>query len=516
MSVTVLLLGASGSMGFVAFKELWNRRNSGDSRKYDIVLLLRPSKKNKKIFAPYEKQCGIESIPKDGIVEGVGLKIVWGDATEYSDILESVRGVDWILSPMAFIAPAADHNPEMSKAVNTTAVEFVIRAIYEVGGQDHIKFVYVGSVAETGDRLQSIHMGRIGDPLKPSVFDFYATCKIGGERAVIESGLKYWVSLRQTYIAIPDAMGLMDPIMFHQPIDTCIELNTNSDAGRALVNCLDVPEDSDFWRRVYNMAGGPSCRVIFIDYIEHMMKMLGMGDYRKIMDRNWFALRNFHCQYFEDSWILNEYINNWGESLEDHYQQVMNNRPFTLKVAAVLNKIPGIRSMIQQTTYNRMKEMVSVKDGTLYWYENRNDRRITSFYGSYEKYESINGWDDPDMPNLEPVWKRLEHGYDESKNTLDISDLQGAAMFRGGELLSEQWDEDMYSKLRWKCAFNHEFDGTPFLVLKTGHWCPECLAPPWNDDEIAKKNPFFAQVWYPNHKEDESNYYPSDCYTDIL
>lgn len=158
------------------------------------------------------------------IVEGGGLKIVWGDATNYSDILDSVKGVDWILSSMAFIASAADHDPEMSKAVNTTAVESIIKAIYEVGGQDHIKFVYVGSVAETGGRLQSIHMGRVGNPLKPSVFDFYATCKIAGERAVIESGLKYWVSLRESYIAIPDAMSLMDPIMFHQPIETCIEL----------------------------------------------------------------------------------------------------------------------------------------------------------------------------------------------------------------------------------------------------------------------------------------------------
>ena len=74
----------------------------------------------------------------------------------------------------------------------------------------------------------------------------------------------------------------------------------------------------------------------------------------------------------------------------------------------------------------------------------------------------------------------------------------------------------MYTKLTWRCAFSHEFDGTPYLVLKTGHWCPECLAPPWNDDEIARRNPFFAQVWYPNHEIDEDNFYPSDCYTDIL
>ncbi len=516
MKERVLLLGASGSMGSAAFKELWNRKNEHNERKYDIVLLQRPSKKTKKMFAPLEKECGIKSIPYEGVVENGGLKIVWGDATQYSDILEAVRGSDWILCPMAFIAPAADHNPEMSKAVNTTAIEYVIKAIYEVGGQDHIKFVYVGSVAETGDRLQSIHMGRVGDPLKPSAFDFYATCKIAGERAVIESGLRYWVSLRQTYIAIPDAMSLMDPIMFHQPIDTCIEFNTNSDAGRGLVNCLDVSEDSDFWRRVYNMGGGPECRITFIEYNEKMMKLLGMGDYRKIMERKWFALKNFHCQYFEDSWVLNEYIHNWGETLEDHFQQVIDNRPLSLKIAAVLNKVPGMRSLIQRTTYNRMKAMVTGKDGTQYWYENRNEPRINAFYGSFEEYDAIGDWDDADMPNLRPEWKRLDHGYDESKEALAIPDFQGAADFRGGVLLSREWNGDMYSKLKWRCAFNHEFEGSPHLVLRTGHWCPECVAPPWNDDEVAKKNPFFAQVWYPNHSEDENNFYPSDCYKDIL
>jgi hypothetical protein len=53
-------------------------------------------------------------------------------------------------------------------------------------------------------------------------------------------------------------------------------------------------------------------------------------------------------------------------------------------------------------------------------------------------------------------------------------------------------------------------------VLKAGHWCPQCTPPPWNYDEIAKVNPSFAQVWYLNHDKDESNFYPEDCYTDIV
>ncbi|MHA1769765.1 MAG: hypothetical protein ACTSV3_07970 [Candidatus Thorarchaeota archaeon] len=122
-------------MGFVAFQELWKRVTPDGRRKYDVMLLLRPSKKNKRLFASYERECGIEPISGSGVVEGDGFKIVWGDATNYDDILEAVRGTDWVLSPMAFIAPAADHNPEMSKAVNTTAVEYVVRAIHEVGGE---------------------------------------------------------------------------------------------------------------------------------------------------------------------------------------------------------------------------------------------------------------------------------------------------------------------------------------------------------------------------------------------
>lgn len=73
----------------------------------------------------------------------------------------------------------------------------------------------------------------------------------------------------------------------------------------------------------------------------------------------------------------------------------------------------------------------------------------------------------------------------------------------------------MDTSLLLKCAFEHEFLGTLCLVLKMKHWFPECLTSPWNDDEIAKKNPFFAQVWYPNHHEEEAKFYPNDCYTDI-
>jgi nucleoside-diphosphate-sugar epimerase len=85
----VLLTGASGSMGGEAFKELLRRKDQ-----YDVVLLLLPSKRDKKVFSKYEGQKGI--------------KIVWGDLCNFDDVLEAVNGVDYVLHPAALIAPAAD------------------------------------------------------------------------------------------------------------------------------------------------------------------------------------------------------------------------------------------------------------------------------------------------------------------------------------------------------------------------------------------------------------------------
>ncbi|MPM86869.1 hypothetical protein SDC9_133961 [bioreactor metagenome] len=86
--------------------------------------------------------------------------------------------------------------------------------------------------------------------------------------------------------------------------------------------------------------------------------------------------------------------------------------------------------------------------------------------------------------------------------------MKKAAAFRGGECISDSMTKgDLFTPLKWKCSFGHEFEMTPNLVLKGGHWCPECLPWPWNYDEVAANNPFFAQVWYPLHDKSEHNVY---------
>ena len=98
----------------------------------------------------------------------------------------------------------------------------------------------------------------------------------------------------------------------------------------------------------------------------------------------------------------------------------------------------------------------------------------------------------------------------------DIEDMRKAAEFRGGKCLSPVMTKgDLSTPLDWECQFGHRFKASPTLVLLGGHWCPECLPLPWNYDEIAKGNPFFAQVWYPFHDKKEHNVYDESIFTDF-
>jgi len=424
---------------------------------------------------------------------------------------------------MAYISPQADYHPEMARAVNTEGIRHIVRAIEaQPGGAERTRLIYTGTVAATGDRLPPIHWGRVGDPLKPSVFDYYAVTKIAGEQAVLESSLRRWASLRLTFImptTYAEMLELQDPIAFHMPLNACMENITDRDAGYGLVQCLDIPDGSDFWRRVYNMGGGPRMRCTAYEFLNRNHQLNGLSGVEACSERSWYALRNFHMQYYEDSGVLNEYLGHWRDSLDDYYELLRRDMPLGMKaLAATCRRLPAVRRAVERAAYQRMRKMAEEhRNGPAYWVRQRNDRRISAFFRDYTTCQSIPPWG-VDMPSLaadEPR-QRLNHGYDESKPRLELGDLRGAARFRGGECLSTHWDGDLYHPLRWSCAVGHEFEARPYTVLKAGHWCPDCLPPPWDSDQEARRNPFFAQVWYPNHSPEEDNFYPADCTLDIV
>jgi len=436
---TILLTGASGSMGSEAFLELLRRTDRLKTR-----LLLRPSKINRKNFARYDGRDGVE--------------IVWGDLRRLEDVKRAVAGVDVVLHPAAMISPAADRRPGMAHKINVGGTQNIIDAIKaQPGGAENIALVYVASVAQYGDRLPPLEWINVGDPLKPSVHDYYALTKMEAETAVIESGLKYWVSMRQTYIAIPNTLSLLDPILFHQPLGQRIELITNRDAGYGLVQTVDAPDE--FWGRVYNMSGGPSCRVTYYEYMERVFSMLGLGSYQVIFDRNWFALRNFHCGYYQDSEVLNGYLGHFRDSLEDHLKQLDDAFPRWMKLGGTICP----KSLIKRY----MKRMAE----PLQWIKQGNDPYVDAFFGSREAWEAIPGWDGASFkgiasapPEAPPVAR---------PETMDKADLEAFAASRGGRCEAADYAEPG-QRLDWSCARGHRFKASPRLLVGAGYWCPTC------------------------------------------
>ena len=85
---TVFLTGATGNMGWAGFQELYARRE-----RFNIRLLARDSKKNRKLLKPY--------------LDDPSVTVVWGDLMRYEDVLQGVTGSDYVLHVGGMVSPAA-------------------------------------------------------------------------------------------------------------------------------------------------------------------------------------------------------------------------------------------------------------------------------------------------------------------------------------------------------------------------------------------------------------------------
>lgn len=496
---TVAITGASGIMGFQTFLELYKKKDE-----FNLVLLMRESEKNRKKFASY--------------INDRSVRIIWGNLLNEEDVLDLVSGADYVLHIGGMVSPKADYYPVTTLKTNITAAENIVKAVKAQKNPDEIKVVYIGTVAETGDRNPPIHWGRCGDPIKISVYDHYAISKVKAEAIFAESGLKHWVSLRQSGILYPDILKNMEPIMYHVPMNGVLEWATVEDSGRLMANIctMDLPET--FWRKFYNIGSGEEYRLTNYEFEDLILNTLGLGSPKKLFSPNWFTTQNFHGQWYIDGDDLEaichfranipvkEYFKEMMNHVEPFYKLAFLGRPY-----APILKHTWMKSIANTKTY-----------GTLWWVQQNIEERMSAYYGSLEKYHLIpDNW--KDFKLVVPSKKKeseevliLNHGYDETKSfdELTLDDLKRAAAYRGGECLAEQI-VDMYTPVLWKSARGNTFMMSPNLVLKGGHWCHEELPWPWDYDTEAKINPFFAQVWTPLHDSNEMNVYGPEIFDDF-
>ena len=376
MKKTVFLTGATGNMGWAGFMELYQRRD-----RFNIRLLARDSKKNRKKLKPF--------------LNDPSVSVVWGDLMRYEDVLEGVTGADYVLHVGGMVSPAADYYPEKTLKVNVGAAGNVVKAVLAQKDPDAVKVVYIGSVAQYGDRSVPNHWGSADDPQIPALYDMYAVSKIQAEEIFAKAGFKHWVSLRQSGILYPGILGVVNPTAFHVPMAGVLEWSTIKDSGRLLAQVCEDWVPDEFWNRAYNISSGAQYRLTNYDFMKKMLNSLGLPDPEKVFEPKWFALKNFHGMWYKDADVLEEYLHFRANVPVDEYFASMKSKLPWYYSLAFLAPAWAVKMFMKPFAFEKNL-------GTQWWVEH-DPEKFEAYYGSREAYDAIRTWDDirPNSPTEE-------------------------------------------------------------------------------------------------------------------
>ncbi len=510
--VTIALTGASGNMGMETLSQLMELECV---EKIKVLLLheMRERRYARDVKRKY----------------GDRVQVIFGNIADIEKCRELVKDTDYVLHLAAVIPPLADHRPKETDECNRIGTKNIVECV-EKTRVNQPKLVHISTVAIYGNRNYKHPWGRVGDPLISSVYDEYSASKIKGERYVLDSDIKNWAVLRQTGILHNRMLtnNMKDGLMFHTCFNAPIEWVTARDSGLLMKNLVKKDAagelEGDFWRKCYNIGGGAKNRVTGYDTFDEGFKIIG-GSTEKFMKPQWNSIRNFHCMWFEDSHVLNDYFDFQKEDVKDYWQEILKKHSY-YKVAKIFPS-----KLISKLAIERL---LKDENAPRRWINQKEAGKVRAFFGGSENVKnmpanwsefpvlakgqladgSIDYDDMRDIDKVEEHGYRLSHGYDESKPVceLDIEDMREAAAFRGGKCLSNSMVKgDMYTKLEWECHDGHRFFASPYTVLMAGHWCPECCQPsPWDYDRLSKFMPFYAQVWYDTHAKGENTVYYYD------
>jgi len=348
MEKTILLTGASGSVGFEAFKELLRKKPKFRTR---ILSLDNPTERN--LFKPFRDQ----------------IEIVWGDIRDQNVVDKAVNGADTVLHVAGIIPPVADQKPELAREVNVLGTRNLANAIRKQS--KHPKIIFTSSISVYGDRLSTPEI-HVGDPLIPSDGDEYAKTKIEAEKIIQESS-KNWSIFRLSGIMV-DRLDIQ-PLMFHMPLGTALEWCHQADVGYALVEAIDK---ESILGRIFNLGGGERCRILAKDFLKVMFPMWGLDS--GILPDFAFATQNFHSGYYQDGHELNGILNFQRRTLQDYLEEVRSRISPLQRL--IVKSIP--RVVIQKFLLRMSEPLRAIKEN--------NEILIRRYYGSREKfYNLVNG-----------------------------------------------------------------------------------------------------------------------------
>lgn len=459
----IFITGATGTMGLATLRELKKRGVD-----YEIVALARHSRHSEKVLAEF---AGMKAF-----------RVQWGNLLDYDSLRAGVQDADYVLHMGGMVSPKADYNPQRTLTTNVGGTRLLLKAIIDAGGADSTRFVYIGSIAQSGDNPAPRHWIHARDLLMPSAGDAYALSKTMAEREVVHSGIRNWACLRQTGILSPLIIKKgSDPITFHPPLTDCIEWTTDTDSARLMANICDGIGDDRLWNDFHTIGGGEDYRLTNFEFDSMFLDAMGCPPPERVFDTKWFATRNFHSGWWADSDRLEEIMHyRSGETMEEYFESMKKSLPAYFRLARIVPALLikwGMKQVAKKAPF-----------GTLYWFSHGNEEKIAMHFGSREEAEKIPGWEMVEEENRRlyppqgsrqvPEGAGNDTGWDDDKprEEITLADLRKRAEFLGGELLDVDFVKGrLDTVLNWRCREGHSFRANAASVMLGGHWCPECL-----------------------------------------
>ncbi len=310
----ILLTGASGTVGYEVLKQLCEINN------YEITAFDMRSKKSVKKLSGFKDRA----------------EIVYGNIINRTEVEQVCSHKDVVIHLAAIIPPLADEKPGLAKKVNTTGTKNLIGFLEK--HSPHSFFLYSSSVSVYGDRLFN-PLIKVGDPLLPSAGDEYAKTKIEAEELIRNCRLD-WSIFRLAAI-----MGghKMSKLMFHQPLNTSLEIATPEDTARAFVYAIEKRESLS--KKIFNLGGGEKCRISYEDFLLRSFEIAGLGKLDFLPKT--FAEKNFHCGFYLDGRELENLLHFRKDDMESFFRKEEQKISFAKKLFVSAFRRP-IKKILQK------------------------------------------------------------------------------------------------------------------------------------------------------------------------
>jgi nucleoside-diphosphate-sugar epimerase len=242
----VLVTGALGSIGVATLEALLHEG-------HDVIAFDLDSTRARKLASGFDER----------------VHFIWGDITHSEALRSALEGVAAVIHLAAIIPPNTGRAPDLACRVNLDATRDLIAHMQT--SPTAKRLVFASSQGIFGDDQDREPPLRIDTPVSPS--DDYGRHKVECERAIRQSGLR-WSILRLSAVT-PLHIQAQDPsIMFEFSPNARFEFLHPADAGTAFARAVACEASVG---KILYVAGGPTCRMTYYDFIAALMDAIGIG-----------------------------------------------------------------------------------------------------------------------------------------------------------------------------------------------------------------------------------------------